>query len=50
MPASTMQLNLEAVTGLTGVRAGAWQRWQRQVGQISMPSNGGLRGSLALKK
>ena len=27
MPASTMQLNLESVTGLTGVRAGAWQRW-----------------------
>ena len=27
MPASTMQPNLEGVTGLTGVRAGAWQRW-----------------------
>ena len=27
MPASTMQPNLEAVTGLTGVRAGAMQRW-----------------------
>ena len=27
MPALTMQPNLEAITGLTGVRAGAWQRW-----------------------
>ena len=27
MPASTMQPNLDAVSGLTGVRAGAWQRW-----------------------
>ena len=30
MPASTMQLNLESVTGLTGVRAGAWQRWREK--------------------
>lgn len=29
MPASTMQLDLEALTGLTGVRAGAWQRWKK---------------------
>ena len=29
MPASTMQLDLEASTGLTGVRAGAWQRWKK---------------------
>ncbi len=29
MPASTMQLNLDAVTGLTGVRASAQQRWQK---------------------
>ena len=28
MQASTMQLNLEDMTGLTGVRAGAWQRWR----------------------
>ena len=27
MPASTMQPNLEGITGLTGVRAGARQRW-----------------------
>ena len=27
MPASTMQPNLEEITGLTGVRAGARQRW-----------------------
>ena len=29
MPASTMQLDLEAVNALTGVRAGAWRRWQK---------------------
>ena len=28
MPASTMQLDLDNVKGLTGVRAGAWKRWQ----------------------
>ena len=28
MPASMMQLSLDGVTGLTGVRAGAQQRWQ----------------------
>ena len=27
MPASTMQPRFEAGSGLTGVRAGAWQRW-----------------------
>ena len=27
MPASTMQPNLDGIIGLTGVRAGAWQRW-----------------------
>ena len=27
MPASTMQPNIEGIIGLTGVRAGAWQRW-----------------------
>jgi Fe-S cluster assembly protein SufD len=29
MPASMMQPNLEAMNKLTGVRAGAWQRWQK---------------------
>jgi Fe-S cluster assembly protein SufD len=29
MPASTMQLDSEAVNALTGVRAGAWRRWRK---------------------
>ena len=50
MPASTMQPNLEAVTGLTGVRAGAMQRWLKKAGPIIALNNGVLHGFRVLKK
>ena len=50
MPASTMQLDLEALSGLTGVRAGAWQRWKKTGWPDQHSSNGGLRGFPVLKK
>ena len=50
MPASTMQLNLRQSGDLLAFGQGLGSAGRKQVGRISMPSNGGLRGFLVLKK